>query len=179
MRVRAREKYLMIFFVISFVIGILYINMIGKEQMISYDIFEKYNFEQYLVFVLERKEYLAYIIKLRLTPLIILGLLNITKLRKISAVLFVLWTGFLAGVFVAYGLLTFSLTTFVLCILGIVPHFVCYIAGYIIILNYMYSYPENRWNSVKTIFIIFVIAIGMILEIYINPIVMKLLIKTL
>ena len=39
----------------------------------------------------------------------------------------------------------------ILCLIALTPHFIFYIAGYLILLWYFFSYPESRWNLSKTV----------------------------
>lgn len=54
-----------------------------------------------------------------------------------------------------------------------------YIPVYVVILWYLYTYPSIRWNMTKTIFVLLAFAVGMIMEGYVNPVFMKIVIKTL
>lgn len=51
--------------------------------------------------------------------------------------------------------------------------------AYVILLWYLYTYPNGRWNIKKTAAAGISMAVGMILEVYTNPILMKLVIGLL
>ena len=67
----------------------------------------------------------------------------------------------------------------ILCLIALTPHFIFYIAGYMILLWYFFSYPESRWNLSKTVSFLLFIAVGILLECYVNPVIMQMFLKTL
>ena len=48
-----------------------------------------------------------------------------------------------------------------------------------ILLWYFFSYPESRWNLSKTVSFLLFIAVGILLECYVNPVIMQMFLKTL
>ena len=60
-----------------------------------------------------------------------------------------------------------------LCLVGLFPQFVLYIPAYVVLLWYCYTVPHTRWNRQKTIFVSLAMSVGIILEIYVNPIIVK------
>ena len=46
---------------------------------------------------IDNSEYFWYLLRLRITPLVILGLAGCTKFRKAAVLLFLMWTGLLSG----------------------------------------------------------------------------------
>ena len=73
----------------------------------------------------------------------------------------------------------FSIVTAILCLIALIPHFVFYAAGYIVLLWYLFTYPEAKWNLSKTVSMLLFVAVGILLECYVNPIIMELFLKTL
>ena len=57
----------------------------------------------------------------------------------------------------------------ILCIVGILPQFLLYIPAYMVVIWYGYTYPQNRWNTQKSIFVGLAMAVGVLLEAYVNP----------
>lgn len=54
-----------------------------------------------------------------------------------------------------------------------------YAAGYLILLWYLFRYPEVRWNLSKTVCMAFLILTGFLLECYVNPVLMQMFVETL
>ena len=48
-----------------------------------------------------------------------------------------------------------------------------------VVIWYSYTYPQNKWNAQKSIFIGLAMVMGIILEAYVNPILMQAFLKTL
>ena len=61
----------------------------------------------------------------------------------------------------------------VFCIIGILPQFVFYVPAYVILLWYGMSYPRSVWNHQKTIFVTVMMLTGLLLEAYVNPVLLK------
>ena len=154
-------------------------NTIGKEAVLAYGLFDKYLIQQYPAADIKIDEYIGYIIRLRLLPFVLLGICGLTRIKKIVVFIFLIWTGILTGLLFTVAFAQLGMSGLLFCILGITPHFLCYIAVYVMILRFLYSYPESRWNLEKTIFIVLMTGMGILLEVYVNPVLMKLFIRTL
>ena len=67
----------------------------------------------------------------------------------------------------------------ILCLIALAPHLVFYITGYLILLWYLFTYPDSQWNLSKMVSTALFLAVGVLLECYVNPIIMELFLKTL
>ena len=103
----------------------------------------------------------------------------LTKARKAAAVLFLVWTGISGGILISLAVIDMGIKGSILCITGMLPQFIFYIPAYLVLLWYAYIYPGSQWNRQKTIFISFMMAVGLILEIYVNPLLVRAFISTL
>ena len=66
-----------------------------------------------------------------------------------------------------------------LCVTALLPQFLFYIPAFVVLLWYSYSLPQARWNRQKTIFIALMMSLGIITELYVNPVLMKLYLSVL
>lgn len=66
-----------------------------------------------------------------------------------------------------------------LFIIGIMPQFIFYILAYVVVIWYFYTYPMSRWNYGKTAFLVCMMLFGILTEIYVNPILMKMFVRTI
>ena len=89
------------------------------------------------------------------------------------------WTGFSGGVVAVSSVISLGMKGILLCIVGMLPQILFYGFAYVILLWYLYTYPNGRWNIKKTAAAGISMAVGMILEVYTNPILMKLVIGLL
>lgn len=179
MKVRQNKKQIAVFYMAGFLIGILYANLMSKEYLSMTGMFNQYFVNQYVQTEIVIQEYLLYVTKARIVPMICLVVLGCLRIRKAVVVAFICWTGFLSGILFTTAVMKMGVKGIIFCIILLLPQFLFYVAGYMILLWYLYCYPESRWNISKTIFFIVLMAIGIILECYTNPILVKLFLNTL
>ena len=93
MKVQESKKYFVLFYMFGFLAGILSANFIAGEYLADLGIFHEFFMEQYMQTPIDNSEYFWYLLRLRITPLVILGLAGCTKFRKAAVLLFLMWTG--------------------------------------------------------------------------------------
>lgn len=161
------------FFMPGFLLGIIYVNLIAKQYLAQPGIFSDYFLKQYAVADVIAREYILYLVRVRILPFLVIFGLSFTKLRKFSAFAFLLWTGFSGGMLLSMAVLGMGIKGSILCIVGILPHFLLYVPAYIVVLWYCWGYPVNRWNQQKTVFVVLTMVMGILLEAYVSPMLMK------
>lgn len=164
---------------LGFCAGILYANLFAKDYIISMGILSEYFLKQYSADEIDTAEYLWYVARLRLAPALLLGALGCTSLRKGIAAAFILWTGFSSGLLFTSAVIKMGVKGIILCLIALVPQFVFYIAAYLALLLYLYTYPQIGWNLTKTVIFLFLLMVGILLECYVNPVVMQMFLGTL
>lgn len=179
MKILHTRKQLLAFFMPGFLFGILYVNLIMKKYTAEPGIFSDYFLNQFQSASIVAEEYIWYLIKIRTVPFLILLGLAFTKMRKAASIAFLAWTGFSSGMLLSMAVLSMGIKGSILCIVGILPQFLLYIPAYMVIIWYSYTYPQNRWNTQKSIFLGLTMLVGIILEAYINPILMQAYLGTL
>ena len=157
----------------GFLLGILYVNLIMKQYTAEPGIFSDYFLKQYQSVSIVAEEYIWYLIKIRAVPFLILLGLAFTKMRKAASIAFLVWTGFSSGMLLSMAVLSMGIKGSILCIVGILPQFLLYVPAYMVIIWYSYTYPQNKWNTQKSIFLGLTMLVGIILEAYVNPIRMQ------
>ena len=164
----------------GFVGGILYANTGARDHILAAGIFSDYFLEQYTQAEIQTQDYFWYKLSVRAGLLGVIALLGqMKKLRRwiVSAVL--VWTGFLGGLFFTAAVIKLGPVGILFCLAAIIPQALFYIAGYGIVLWYFYSFPRVSWNSAKTLGTILTIGVGIISESYLNPIFLKIFLKTI
>lgn len=167
------------FCMLGFLIGIVYANLISKDYIASIGIFSDFFLSQYSQAEIDVMEYMWYIIRVRVIPLALVAALGCTRIRKGIVGGFLAWTGFCAGMIMTSAVLKMGVKGLILCLIALTPHFLFYAAGYLVLLWYLFTYPEARWNLAKTVSMALFIAVGVLLECYVNPIIMELFLKTI
>lgn len=179
MRVLEVKRLSLVLFMLGFFSGIIYVNIFARNYMVSVGIFSDYFLEQYSKYALHIDEYFWHVIQIRIFPVIVLCILAGTNYKKVAGCVYILWTGLLVGILLTTAILKLGIKGILLCLIGVLPHYICYVSAYAMILIYMITYPDVRWNSSKTISMIIFMMLGIITECYINPVLMDIFMKTL
>lgn len=179
MNIRQNKTYIIMFCILGFFGGILYANFISNQVFSTSGIFSEYFLSQYPSIEMISEEYIFYVLRIRLVPLIFLILLGQTKIRKLMISIFLFWIGFSSGILIVSSIFRLGMKGVLLFVIGIMPQFVFYVLGYAMIIWYFYTYPMSKWNYSKTIFLCSMFVFGIITEVYVNPILMKLFVRTI
>ena len=179
MRIHENKKFLIIFCMLGFLAGIVYANLMSEDTIAGMGIFSEFFLNQYSQAEIDTMEYLWYVIRIRAVPLMLVAALGCTRVRKGVAAGFLAWTGFCGGMIMTSAVLKMGLKALILCLIALTPHFVFYAAGFMVLLWYLFTCPEAKWNLSKTVSMVLFVAVGILLECYVNPILMELFLKTL
>ena len=173
MKIFHSRKQFLVFFMPGFLLGIVYVNFIARQYMAEPGIFSDYFLKQFQSAAVDAREYIWYLLRLRVVPFLALAGLSFTKARKVSAVMFLAWTGISAGILVSAAVLNMGIKGSLLCMVGLFPQFLLYVPAYVVLLWHCYAVSQPRWNRQKTVFVSLAMAVGVILEMYVNPILVK------
>lgn len=173
------KKQVPVCFFLFFLLGILYANFSFESISDSGNIFSEYYLNRYRNMEFKFVEYMVYLLRIRMTSIMIVLAVSFTRFRKAAAWGYMGWTGFLAGFLMAAAVSSLGIKGSILCVIGIFPHFICYIPAYFVVWWYALSYPQNRWNSQKTVFVFATVLTGIVLEAYVNPVIVKGFLKIL
>lgn len=179
MKVQEIKKYFVLFYMFGFLAGILSANFIAGEYLADLGIFHEFFMEQYMQTPIDNSEYFWYLLRLRITPLVILGLAGCTKFRKAAVLLFLMWTGLLSGLILTVAVMQRGFGGILLCLVGVLPQLPLYTAGYLILLWFLFCYPKRTWSAVKTICFFLFMAVGLILECTVNPVLMRMFLSSI
>lgn len=177
MKIFRTRKQFLVFFMPGFLLGIIYVNFIAVNYMAEPGIFSEYFLDQFSSASIDVREYIWYLLRIRVMPYLALAVLAFTKMRKIAAVLFLFWTGFSGGILISAASTNLGIQGSLLCAAGLLPQFLLYIPAYLVLLWYCCTAPQNRWNRQKTLFVTLAMSTGILLELYINPVIVKALLN--
>lgn len=163
----------------GFFVGILYANLVSGDYIAGTGILDNYFLEQYVQTEIDTAEFLWYVAYLRLLPAMLLFALGCTKLRKGAALAYIAWTGFSCGMILVTAVMKMGVKGIILCLICLTPQIICYIAGYIMLLWFLFAYPSVRWNMSKTTCFALFMLTGILLECYVNPVIVKMFLRTL
>ncbi|WP_072525430.1 hypothetical protein [Clostridium sp. Marseille-P3244] len=179
MKIFHSRKQFLVFFMPGFLLGIIYVNFFARKYVAEPGIFSDYFLNQFQKVQVDAREYIWYLLRVRALPLFALAGLSFTKARKISAVLFLIWTGISGGIFISMGVLNMGIRGSLLCMIGLLPQFLFYIPAYLVLLWHCYTLPQSQWNRQKIIFVSLMMSVGILLELYVNPVIVKAFLSTL
>lgn len=179
MKILHSRKQLFALFMPGFLLGVLCVNLLAKRYSAEPGIFSDYFLNQFQTVKIVARDYLWYLLRIRILPFLTVLALSMTKMRRAAAALFLIWTGISAGILISTAVLSMGIRGSFLCIAGIFPQFVFYIPAYLILLWYCWSYPGSRWNRQKTLFVVMALAMGILMEIYVNPSIVRAFLSTL
>lgn len=179
MRIQDNKKLFVLCYMAGFFAGILYVNLISRAYIASTGIFNDYFLEEYAQTDLVVGEFFLYVAYIRFVPVVFLGALACTRMRKGVALGYILWTGFSSGMILTTSVMKMGARGILLCLLGLTPQFICYGAAYLMLLWFMFTYPHTRWNLSKTVSFALLVLTGIVLECYVNPVIMTFFLNTI
>ena len=176
---RNRKQFFFVLLTVGFLVGILYENIFARQYALSIGMFSDYFLQQYMQTEIVVEDYVWYIARLRILPFVIVCFLGCMKWKKVLVGICVSWTGFSLGMLAVSAVMQLGMKGMILCIVGLLPHMVFYAFAYMVLFWYLYGYPNVLWNVKKTVAIGLAFVMGVVLEGYVNPLFMKLVIKAL
>ncbi len=177
-KIRENGKVFLLLYLFGFLFGIFYANTISKEFIMNIGIFNDSYLKHYLESSINEQKYALYLMKIRSVPFILLLILGLTKLRKMIAAVFLVWTGFLIGVITSVAVMKLGIVGIFFNIISLFPHFIFYGLEYIILLLNISRRDKVKWSPFSLAVMILLFVMGVIMESYINPVLMKMFLKT-
>ncbi len=178
-----KRKLKYVFFVLFF-IGVLAANILGKESLQQMGIFNTYYLQQLQYAGIDETELLLYLLKERLTILFLLGIFGITEFWYPVHLVYVAWNGGALGFLFVSAISGLGMKGILLVLLSLFPQYIFYVALYLVLLevhtllhNGMRNGSGGRGKGGRyllgagLIFVLFVF--GILTETYINPHIMK------
>lgn len=179
MKILENKKCFVLFYMSGFFAGILYANFVSKDYVAGMGIFNEFFLDQYVQMEIDLGEFLWYAAYIRLFPVMVLAAVGCTRFRKGAALTYVVWTGYSCGMILTTAVMKMGVKGIILCLISLTPQFLCYAAGYIMLLWHLFCYPRTRWDLSKTICFALFMLMGILLECYVNPIIVKMFLRTL
>lgn len=177
MEVWESGKRFLLFYMLGFLAGIIYMNAAAGDDIAAAGIFNEYFLNRYAQTEIVEQEYIWYLFRVRIAPIFFLAAAGCFRFKKIIAAVFLLWTGILSGVLCTTAVMKMGILGIVLCLAAVTPQIFFYFAAYLILLRHMYCSQSFKWDSVKIIAFALFFFTGLVLEGYVNPVLMKMLLK--
>ena len=164
------KKQLLAFFMPGFLIGILYANCFLKQTIVDTNLFDIEILKKYT----EINSFgNIYFLQIRLIPFALLMALAFTKIKKLLMPIVVSGSAFSIGILLTVAVIKMGMKGVLLCIVSVVPQTICYVPAYLVLLIYCMQYPSGQWSRQKTVFVFGMLMIGMIIEAYLTPVIVR------
>ncbi len=179
MRLQEGKRLFALFFMLGFMLGILFSNLVSADYLQNVGIFHDYFLSQYTVDQIRTRDYFWYVLGIRSVPVAVLMVFAATKLKRVAGFLFLVWTGFGMGMIFTTAIMKMGVLGIVLCLMAAVPHFLLYFAGYFILLWQMFQTTKTGLDFQRVTIVLLLFSAGIILECLVNPVIMELVIQNL
>ena len=174
----------------AFVAGIFMANLMGREAVSNAGILNDYFIEKFRYTDINAEHLFFYILEERLPPLLLLLFLMFSALGLLSSVLVLGWQGFSVGFMLSTGIAKYGLKGILLVLGGLLPQYVCYLAayggyfGFALFLRQRLRgeyFLEKKYaygmGALAAILLLLLFVTGIFLESYVNPIILKNILK--
>ena len=178
MRIRENRTYAVWICMAGFLAGIVYANLPARNEIADMGIFQEHFFSRFSQADTMSAGFLWYVARIRLMPALFLAVFGCTRFRKGAAAVMLLWTDFSCGLIMTAAVIKMGVKGWLFCLAAFTPHLFFYAAGYLILLWYLLRYPGVQWNLSKTAATAFLLVTGILLECYVNPVLLELFLKT-
>jgi len=172
-----KNQLLIMFLAVGFLVGIIYENMISKGGGVSVELCQSYFLNQIGQIDIITEEYLWYVIRARVVPFLLLLLLSTLRWKKTIVSVWTSCAGFLFGMLLVSSVIQLGIKGILFCFAICLPHMIFYVMAYGMYLMYLYKYPRGNWNKAKTVFVVLMMVLGIVLEAYLGPIIIKSMVK--
>lgn len=178
--VKNRGKRILAFaFFLGLFFGVLYTNLFADTYSMTNGIFSPYFLSEYASLQIDKSEFLFYLAEIRIIPVMILMFFAALNMKKTGAILFVIWFGFLTGVLFVTSIMQLGIRGILISLLAMLPQLVFYMFSYSVVLWTLYAWPRVNWNLTKIVFVVILICMGILTEVYVNPVILKWCVKYL
>lgn len=175
----------------AFFCGILLANLLGIEQLKQYSIFNEYFLNQLSYVSVNYNDLLFYIAENRGIMFVLLLVFSVTKFGIPVHFLYIIWNGFSFGIAMVSVIVNFGFKGILVLCAFLLPQYLFYILTYImlfyfswqwtdIVKNEKYRQPlfsKKIWTVCFFIVMILLFFIGIMTESYLNPYIIKKIIK--
>ena len=185
-------KIMKAFLLISFVAGIFAANLMGREAVSNAGVLNDYFIEKFQYARVDGQNLFFYIVGERMPLLLLLFALVFTSFVIFGGILVLGWQGFSVGFMLSTGIAKYGIKGIVLVLGGLFPQYLFYLAVYV---SYCYvavflrrrSAGEGReimdrklvygMGGISFAVLLLVFAAGIFLESYVNPMILKNILK--
>lgn len=166
-------------FLACFLAGILLANLLDADIFQENGSLTRYYLKQFQYSCVQSQELLWHVCGNRLTLFLALLVLGSIPRGKLTHAVFVAWSGFAYGYFCVMALCGFGAKGLLLCLLALFPQFLFYVPVYLGLVELSERRRERkRFRYLLAVLLLLAgLSAGMLLESYINPIILQKILK--
>lgn len=172
---------LLLFYMVGVLLGIVLLQFPDQEFLSRYGFFSESTIEQLRFMDVNGKGLFFYCLRNRGIIAVLLIVFALTNLAPVIAAVFVGWVGLGTGAWITVASIRYGIQGPLLYIAVIMPQALCYLPAFIFYIRWMMGYhmgKERVFSKMAQLFVIFALfLLGILLESYVNPILLKNFIK--
>ena len=173
------KQQLFIDFLVCFLVGIVLANLVGADSFQENGNITRYYLKQFQYADIRSQELLWHVGMHRLVLFLVLLVFAMISKGKLVHVLFVAWSGFAYGYFCVISISAFGAKGLLLCLVALFPQFFAYVPVYLGLVQLSEHRREHTGfrGAAAIAFLMTVSFVGILLESYINPIILQKVLK--
>lgn len=178
-------------FIAGLCLGILFANMFGKQFLSDVGIISAYMLDKFSSTSLDNGRFAAYCMKKRLLPFVYISAFGLTMFGLAVIGIYIVWLGFSLGVLVSVSVMRFGAGGLLLVVGALLPQYIVYVPAFLGLMRRAgeictqlyyprYSIPEYGGKkqqllryALSVLVLLLVCIMGVMLESYVNPPVLK------
>lgn len=172
---------LLLFYLAGVLAGIILLQLPDKEVLARYGFFSESTIERLRYMEVNTKGLFFYCLRKRGTVAILLVIFAMTNLAPVIASAYTSWIGFGTGAWITVASVRYGILGPLLYLGIIMPQALCYLPAFFLYIRWMaglYMEQERPFGKMAQLFIVFLVfLVGILLESYVNPAVLKNFIK--
>lgn len=190
-----RKRWLF-FFLLGICLGILFANLLGNRYIDKISLLSDYMLLKYQRMDLQQEKLFRYCLEARVLPMCYIWVFGLTMFAAVVGYLYVMWFGFTAGALLSIATMRFGAKGVLLCLCGVLPQYIIYVPLMLALLAVssgtgMRLYGRGGMRGtvyggkrklIGTYFLVFLLLLvvcimGIFLESYVNPFLLKKILK--
>lgn len=187
-----QRKWLFFFFG-GVCIGVLFANLLGRGYMDQINLLSEYLLQKYQGSEIRSGELFWYCLRTRILPMCYIWMFGLTMFGRVAGYWYVSWYGFATGALLSVATMRFGAKGVLLCIVGVLPQYLLYIPALFLLLlmsagvsarlygkgGYMCGGRKKLVGIYFALFVVLALVciIGAVCESYVNPFLLKKILK--
>ena len=173
------RQQIFIIFLVFFLLGIVAANVLSAEDFAQSGSLTRYFLKQFQYTQVNVYEVLWNVCCSRISIFICLLLVGLMRGGKWFYFAFAAWSGFAYGYFCVLAIGAFGSGGLLLCMAALFPQFLFYVPVYLgLVILCVQQRRKDMWHSLTVYLVLFLLlCVGMLLESYINPMILQKMLK--